>query len=114
MRKPKDDDAYFFVDESGDTDFYKNGQLIVGQPGCLPIFILGFIQTYDPRSIRQALGTLREEIRVEAANGLAFQTIRPKSLQNSLRAFHAKDDHYHIRDRVFSLLPNSIFVPSLL
>lgn len=105
MRKPKDTDAYFFVDESGDTDFYKGKQLIVGRPGCLPLFVLGFIQTYDPWSIRLKLSTLREEIRHDAANGLAFQTIKPKSLQNSLRAFHAKDDHYQIRDRVFALLP---------
>lgn len=109
MRKPKDEDAYFFVDESGDTDFYKKDRLIVGNPGSLPIFILGYIQTYDPKSIRLALNDLQEEIRLEAANSLSFQTIKPDSLQSSLRSFHAKNDHYQIRDRVFALLPQLDF-----
>ena len=44
MKKPQSGSTWFFVDESGDPTFYdRKGNLIVGQPGCSPILILGLI-----------------------------------------------------------------------
>jgi hypothetical protein len=35
MKETKQKAEYFFVDESGDPNFYgKGGDIIVGQPGC--------------------------------------------------------------------------------
>lgn len=99
MKKPKDASNWFFLDESGDPNFYKRKKWIVGQPGCSPIFILGFIETQDPSHIRRQLAVLRDEIR----NHPTFQNIH--TLKRSLTAFHAKDDHHRIRDQVFDVLP---------
>ena len=42
MEKPHPGSTHFFVDESGDPVFYdRTGNLIVGQPGCSPILLLG-------------------------------------------------------------------------
>jgi hypothetical protein len=49
MKKVVEKEHWYFVDESGDPTFYdRNGNLIVGQEGCSPIFILGFIETDNP------------------------------------------------------------------
>jgi hypothetical protein len=39
MKKPRTGSTWYFVDESGDPTYYdRKGNLIVGQPGCSPIF----------------------------------------------------------------------------
>src|SRR6266498_2500618 len=59
MKKTIDGEHWYFVDESGDPTFYdRNGNLIVGQEGCSPIFVLGFVESADPHSIRVALNDL--------------------------------------------------------
>jgi hypothetical protein len=56
MKEVAPGDSYFFVDESGDSTFYDaNGKFIVGEPGCSPILILGFIETQKPHEIRRAV-----------------------------------------------------------
>ena len=90
---------YFFVDESGDTTFYdRYGTLIVGNPGCSKLLILGFILTTDPHSIRQKIVLLQKEI----AKDKYLQKI--PSLEKSLRAFHAKDDCPEVREKMFRLI----------
>ncbi|MBP6084783.1 DUF3800 domain-containing protein [Candidatus Gracilibacteria bacterium] len=87
---------YFFVDESGDPTFYdRHGELIVGQPGCAPLLILGFITTTNPEPIRHALAELKAEIK-----GDQYLAGIP-SLAGSTLAFHAKDDCLEIREKVF-------------
>ena len=56
MKKAKPGSNWFFVDESGDPTFYdRKGNLIVGQGGCSPILVLGFVETQQPEPIRQAV-----------------------------------------------------------
>jgi hypothetical protein len=99
MKKPRAGSTWFFVDESGDPAFYDGrGNLIVGQPGCSPILILGLIETQDPGPIRQAVLALQQEIVQDAY----FQGV--PSLTRTAVAFHAKDDLPEIRYRVFKLL----------
>ena len=99
MKTPQHRENWFFVDESGDPTFYdRRGNLIVGQEGCSPILLLGFIETEDPVRIRQALLDLRYEI----VNDPYFQGV--PSLEKTRVAFHAKDDLPEIRYRVFKLL----------
>jgi hypothetical protein len=63
MKTPLENQNWYFVDESGDPTFYdRRGNLIVGQEGCSPIFILGFVETVDPHSIRVALQNLHAQI----------------------------------------------------
>jgi hypothetical protein len=61
---------WFFVDEAGDPTFYdRHGALIVGQEGCSPILLLGFIETIEttePHVLRHAIAALHAEL---AADG---------------------------------------------
>jgi hypothetical protein len=96
MKKPAETECYFFVDESGDPTFYDRlGNLIVGQEGCSPILILGFIETYDPTAIRRELGRLHKEIVADK-----YLADVP-SIRKTNVAFHAKDDVPEVRQAVF-------------
>lgn len=99
MQKSRPGKTWFFVDESGDPTFYdRHGNLIVGQQGCSPILILGFIETQKPTAIRQAILQLKQQI----VNDPYFQDV--PSLKKTAIAFHAKDDLPEIRYQVYKLL----------
>jgi hypothetical protein len=99
MKDPTEGVNYFFVDESGDPTFYdKHGNLIVGQEGCSPVLILGFIETTDPVPMRRALAELHREI---AADEYLKDV---PSLAKTKVAFHAKDDVAEVRQAVFKCL----------
>jgi len=90
---------WFFVDESGDPTFYdRHGNLIVGQDGCSPILLLGFIETNEPKTLRKALSALQQEIVADPY----FEGV--PSLAKTSVAFHAKDDLPEIRYKVYQLL----------
>lgn len=99
MKTPKVGTCCFFVDESGDPTFYdRRGNLIVGQEGCSPILILGFIETQNPQIIRREVLALQREI----VNEPYFQSF--PSIQKTAVAFHAKDDVPEVKYRFFNLL----------
>ena len=99
MKKAKSGRNWFFVDESGDPTFYdRAGNLIVGQEGCSPILVLGFIETQQPNQIREALLQLQREVLADPY----FEGV--PSLAKTAVALHAKDDLPEIRYKVFKLL----------
>lgn len=99
MKKAKPGRNWLFVDESGDPTFYdRNGNLIVGQEGCSPILVLGFVETQHPDLLRQALLRLRQDVMIDPY----FEGV--PSLTKTSVASHAKDDLPEIRYRVFKLL----------
>ncbi len=104
MKQPKLGRAWFFVDESGDPQFYsRRGKLIIGQNGCSPILILGFIKTRDPQPIRAAITDLRREILDDPyLRGLP-------SLSSPEYIFHAKDDVPEVRYRLYQLIASLDF-----
>ncbi len=99
MKKRVEKTTYFFVDESGDPTFYdRDGKLIVGNEGISKILILGFIKTENPKSIRHALITLQDQLaKDEYLQGIP-------SLEQSLVAFHAKDDCAEVRQVVYKTI----------
>lgn len=104
MKKTQPGINYFFVDESGDPTFYDHkGNYIVGQPGCSPLLLLGFIETQEPAPIRSAMLELQQEITADPY----FRDV--PSLASTRLAFHAKDDLPEIRYRVFKLLSKLSF-----
>jgi hypothetical protein len=104
MKQPKSRPMWYFVDEAGDPTFYsKRGKLIVGQPGCSPILILGFIQTPDPEPIRKAVRELQHQV----VNDPYFQGRR--SLRHTAVAFHANKDLFEIRYLFFKLIASLDF-----
>ncbi|HEX6289937.1 MAG TPA: DUF3800 domain-containing protein [Herpetosiphonaceae bacterium] len=109
MKKPKPGRVWYFVDEAGDPTFYsKRGQLIVGQPGCSPILILGFIQTSDPEPIRKAVRELQQQV----INDPYFHGRR--SLKQTAVAFHANNDLFEIRYLFFKLIASLDFRAKLI
>lgn len=63
MKTPTLQTSWFFVDESGDPTFYdRQGNLIVGQQGCSPILLIGFVETEEPDRIRRAVLDLQQHI----------------------------------------------------
>ena len=104
MQETEEKTAWFYVDESGDPAFYgKGGRVIVGQPGCSRIFLLGFVQVEDPNPIRQRL----DELSAEIARDRYLQSI--PSFKKTLRGFHAKDDCAEVRMMIFKALAESQF-----
>lgn len=99
MKEPQAGSNWFFVDESGDPTFYdRKGNLIVGQEGCSPLLLLGFVETSDPQALRKAILGLQHEI----IHDPYFQGV--PSLAKTRLAFHAKDDLPEIRFQVYKLL----------
>lgn len=99
MKKAKDCHSYFFVDESGDPTFYdKRGNLIVGDEGCSDILILGFIETPNPHSLRQAILKLQAEV----INDEYLQKI--PSLKKTAVSFHANKDAPEVRYLFYKLI----------
>ena len=99
MKQPSPDHHWYFVDESGDPTFYdRKGNLIVGQTGCSPILLLGFIETPNPQPIRRAILDLQRQIVADPY----FQNF--PSLQKTATAFHAKADRPEIRYLFFKLI----------
>lgn len=109
MKEPLPGCTFFFVDESGDPMFYdRKGNLIVGQSGCSPILMLGFIETQSPKRLRREIISLRNEI----VGDSYFQDV--PSLSKTAIAFHAKDDLPEIRYRFFKLLATLDFRAQLI
>jgi hypothetical protein len=99
MKKPKPGESYFFVDESGDPVFYdQRGTCIVGQGGCSRLLILGFIQTHNPDSLRDAVLECHRDVMADSY----LQGI--PSLSKTAIAFHAKDDVPEVRERFFKCI----------
>ncbi len=99
MKTPITGKNWFFVDESGDPTFYnRRDNLIVGQEGCSPVLILGFIETTNPEGIRQAVQALHGEIDADPY----FQDV--SSIQKTRLTFHAKDDCPEVRYLVFKMI----------
>ncbi len=104
MKNPEDRTAWFFVDESGDPAFLgRHGRNLVGQPGCSPVLLLGFVELHDPRPARLALAELRKKL-------ISDPYLKPiPSLAKTAVAFHAKDDCPEVRKAVFELLADLEF-----
>jgi len=101
--------AFFFVDESGDPNFYgKGGEIIVGKPGCSRVLLVGFIYVEDPDPIRECLEELRARIREDT-----YLKDIP-SVAKTTGYFHAKDDCPEVRMMVYKTLANQDFAAQVI
>jgi hypothetical protein len=101
--------VYFFVDESGDPNFYgKGGDVIVGREGCSRILLIGFVRTGDPEPLRISFAKLRDQI----ANDKYLKDI--SSVEKTLRAFHAKDDCPEVRMMAYKVLSQCDFAAQVI
>jgi hypothetical protein len=96
--------CWYFVDEAGDPTFFdRSGNCIVGEKGCSPILVLGFMQTLNPQSIRRVLSQLQKAIAADS-----YLAPIP-SIKKTLRSFHATDDCPEVRHLVFSAIKDLDF-----
>src|SRR5208337_2372205 len=92
MKKPKEGESYFMVDEAGDPTFYNAaGRCIVGEFGCSSILILGFIETQNPAPLRRAVLDLHAKV-----VGDPFLSNLPSARKTAV-AFHANKDAPEVR-----------------
>lgn len=85
-------------------NFYgKGGDIIVGQPGCSRILLLGFVRVEEPEPIRKRLAKLRNQI----VHDSYLKDI--PSVRKTLIAFHAKDDCPEVRMMIYKTLAEHIF-----
>ena len=100
MKELKDEDLYFFIDETGDSTFYsRKGKLIVGRNGCSKRLTLGFARLkHDPAIMREQIVALRQKV----LQIPEYQKYRSIELQQP--AFHAADDPPEVREIFFNLI----------
>lgn len=95
---------WYFVDEAGDPAFYGKGKrVIAGTPGCSKTFSVGFLWTTDPQHLRDGLMEVRNDVQSER-----YLKDIP-SVQESIVAFHAKNDCPEVRHLVYSALSKMNF-----
>ena len=76
MKQTDRKNTYYFVDESGDPCFYdKYGNFIVGKEGRSKLLMLGFVETEEPKHIRQELSRIRDKIKNDPGYGKIFATV---------------------------------------
>ena len=89
---------YFFIDESGDPNFFGNrNKLLVGQPGYQPLLLLGMIETDDRRALRSAMLEVKSEIENDPLYN-SLHSVKPGWY------FHAITDHPDIRTKVVAAI----------
>lgn len=99
MKQADRKNAYYFVDESGDPCFYdKYGNFIVGKEGCSKLLMLGFVETDEPKHIRQELSRVKDKIKTDP-----YLKDIP-SVVKSLKHFHATDDCPEVRQEVYKCI----------
>jgi len=109
MKETEQKAVYFFVDESGDPNFYgKGGDIIVGKPGCSRILLLGFVRVENPDAIRKCLSELQDQITREP-----YLNDIP-SIRKTKIAFHAKDDCPEVRMMVYKTLAQQDFATQVI
>ena len=95
---------FFFVDESGDPNFYdRDGEFVVGKDGCSKILIIGAIKTECPDKLRAAILRLRDKIKADKyLKGIP-------SVSKTIEAFHAKDDVPEVREKFYKIIKDLPF-----
>lgn len=109
MKETEQKSVYFFVDESGDPNFYgKGGDIIVGKPGCSRVLLLGFVRVEKPDTIRECLLELKDQITCDP-----YLKDIP-SIRKTKNAFHAKDDCPEVRMMVYKTLAQQDFAAQVI
>ncbi|MFN0216617.1 MAG: hypothetical protein ACKVT2_20340 [Saprospiraceae bacterium] len=97
-------DNYRFLDEAGDTTFYRKGKIpIIGQNGVSKCFMIGMVKFKEPlEEVRQKVVELqKEKARDRYFEGIP--SIRKKESEGGF-FFHATDDLPEVRKVFFEFL----------
>jgi len=92
--------TYFFIDESGDPNFFAKGKkLLIGKSGYQPYLIIGMIETNDRRALHDAVSGFMNEIKSNPS-----YNIIPSVAEKKGWYVHARGDHPLVRKKFFELL----------
>jgi len=93
-----------FLDETGDTSFYRKGRtLAVGQPGCSLAFGIGMLKVAEPlEALRKRIRALQIEVMDDPALNGTRCVQRHLAKRNF--HFHAADDHGAVRQVFFDFI----------
>lgn len=99
MKDTEKKKIYCFVDESGDTVFFnKKGKDIVKSGDASPVFIVGYIESDEIKTLSRVIKSLHDEVADDE-----YLKIIP-SITKSNKHFHAKDDSPEVREKVFKAI----------
>lgn len=104
MQEAQDIKMFFYVDESGDpTILARKGRNLLAEGLVSKTFIIGYVETSDPKTITYKLEALRKEV-------LSDEYLRGiPSLRQTETGFHANSDAWEVKERVFKLLKTCDF-----
>jgi hypothetical protein len=97
-----EDFNYYYIDESGDLALFdKNGKILdLSINGATKYFYLGLVKIKNLEDVQNKFFELKEEMRLNPI----YKHI-PK-IEDSLNFFHAKNDSFAVKVKVFELLAN--------
>ena len=99
MKEIENKKMYYFVDESGDPNFFnKKGEDLVKKGNVSKVFILGYLEIDSINVISKIIQNIKNEIK----NDLYLKDI--PSVKKSLLHLHAKDDCPEVRQIVFKAI----------
>lgn len=91
---------YFFIDESGDPNFYaKRKKLLVGTAGYQPLLFIGMIATEQRKFLRKSILALKKEIENDPFYN-TLHSVKPGWF------FHAIEDHPDIKAKFINHIRN--------
>lgn len=99
MKKTEDTKAFYYFDESGDPVVLgRKGENLVAIGKTSKVFIVGYLETKQPKEITKALKNLHTEIiSDDYLSGIP-------SMESTRICFHANKDCAEVREKVFRLL----------
>lgn len=99
MQKTQAIKAYYFFDEAGDPSILgRRGVNLVAMGNASKTFMVGYLETTNPKAIREALTNLHEKLRQDD-----YLASIP-SMHSTNRFFHANKDCAEVRREVFGVL----------
>lgn len=100
MKETENIKAYYYFDESGDPQILgKKGVNLVAEGKASKVFMVGYLETKNPRLIREALLNLQAEIVSDE-----YLAMIPSVSKFTSKMFHACMDSAEVRMKVYKLL----------
>lgn len=93
------DKVYYFFDEAGDPKILgRRGVNLIERGDASKTFIVGYLETSQPKEVRAALTALHERLKNDE------YLVGIPSMHSTNKAFHANKDCVEVRSEVFRLL----------
>lgn len=104
MKTKKPNPVHYYLDEAGDTAFYKRGKIdIVGQAGVSMYFSIGLVRFNEPiAGVRQKVVELQKQVLADSY--FADIISMKKKIAKGTYHFHATDDLPEVRKVVFEFI----------